>query len=145
MPKFEYLNIEEFRRLCFDFAQAQLSLNEPIPAYETADEEEVESILEQPKQTFDKKPLYKTLEDKAAILFYLFIKNHVFENGNKRVALVAIIVFLAVNGKWLKTDSRKVYLLALDVAKSKPEEKDEVMEMITNFIRKNITDTKPEK
>ena len=71
--KISYLSIEDFRRLCYEFAQAQLSFNEPIPNFESANEEEIKSILLQPKQTFDKKPLYKTLEDKAAILFYLFI------------------------------------------------------------------------
>ncbi|MBU2595288.1 hypothetical protein KJ713_00420, partial [Patescibacteria group bacterium] len=65
MKRIVYLDIENFRRLCYDFAQAQLSFNEPIPNYESAFEEEVESILLQPRQTFDNKFLYSTFEEKA--------------------------------------------------------------------------------
>ncbi len=135
--KIIYLNIEDFRRLCYEFAQAQLSFKEPIPNFESASEEAVKSILLQPKQTFDKKPLYKTLEDKAAILFYLFIKNHPFENGNKRVALVTLFVFLALNNKWLKASPKEIYLFALEVAKSKSEEKSKTIEKIKKFISDN--------
>lgn len=137
--KIVYLEIEDFRRLCYEFAQAQLSFNEPIPNFESASEEAVKSILLQPKQTFDKKPLYKTLEDKAAIIFYLFIKNHPFENGNKRVALVTLFVFLALNNRRLKTSPKEIYLFALGVAKSKAEEKNEIIEKIKKFVSDNCS------
>jgi len=56
----------------------------------------------------DKKLLYHGLIGKAAILFYLLIKNHPFKNGNKRIAITTVLVFLSINKKWLKVDEKRI-------------------------------------
>jgi death-on-curing protein len=50
------------------------------------------------------KRLYPTLVATAAILFYLMIKNHPFQNGNKRIAITTLLTFLYNNNKWLRAD-----------------------------------------
>ena len=52
-------------------------------------------------QSFSGKDLYPTLATKASILFYLMIKNHPFQNGNKRIAITTLLTFLYENGKWI--------------------------------------------
>jgi len=48
-------------------------------------------------QTFDKKELYPSIEEKASMLLYLAIKNHSFVDGNKRIAAALFLMYLARN------------------------------------------------
>lgn len=114
--------------------------NEPIPDFETRFPEKLESCIETPFQTFDRKSLYKGLVGKSSILFYLMVKNHPFQNGNKRVAVTTLLFFLIQNGKWLSTSHEGIYKFACEVAESKPEERSNIMNLINSFIEKNIED-----
>ena len=58
----------------------------------------LESAIFQPRQTFNGRFLYRTVFDKAAVLLYSRIKDHPFVDGNKRMALTAVTVFLTLNG-----------------------------------------------
>jgi len=66
------------------------------------------------------------------------IKNHPFQNGNKRIAVTSLLVFLYLNKKWLKVDPVQLYNFAKWVAQSPPELRDEVLLAINKFINKNI-------
>lgn len=60
---------------------------------------------------------YSSIEEKAAALFHSLIKNHAFHNGNKRTALVSIIVFLDRNGRLLlSVDDQTVFDFVVSVA-----------------------------
>ena len=62
------------------------------------DEKLLDMSVNAPFQTFDGFDLYPTLIDKAAHLTYSLIKNHPFLDGNKRVGVTVMIIFLKVNG-----------------------------------------------
>ena len=68
---------------------------------------------------------------------YLMIKNHPFENGNKRIAVCTLFVFLAINGKWVDILNESLYRFAVWVAESMPEMKDGTVLAIKDFIVKN--------
>ena len=57
----------------------------------------LESALSQPQQTYSGRFLYRTVFDKATVLLCSMIKNHPFLDGNKRMALTTMIVFLTLN------------------------------------------------
>ena len=57
----------------------------------------LESAVNNPFQTFGGEDLYKTIFDKAAQLAYGLVKNHGFVDGNKRVAVHAMLVYLLIN------------------------------------------------
>ena len=57
----------------------------------------LESAVNNPFQTFGGEDLYKTIFDKAAQLAYGLAKNHGFVDGNKRVAIHAVLVYLLIN------------------------------------------------
>ena len=57
----------------------------------------LESAVNNPFQTFGGEDLYKTIFDKAAQLAYGLAKNHGFVDGNKRVAIHAMLVHLLIN------------------------------------------------
>lgn len=100
----------------------------------------LESVIKNLYQTFGGRELYKTLEEKAAHLLYLIIKDHPFIDGNKRVASFLFVYFLNRNRYLLKkSGERKIndnalVALALLVAISQPKEKDVIIKIIMNLL-----------
>lgn len=132
------ISVADVEYLAFRLAGAHLSFNEPIPDFSTRYPHVLESCLVTPFQAFSGKDLYPSLVAKASILFYLMIKNHPFHNGNKRIAITTVLVFLHRNGKWLGVDPHQLYLFTKWVAQSPPEVKDQVVDAIQAFIRKHV-------
>lgn len=129
------LTINEIKYLAHRLAVNTMDYNEPIPEFETRYPNVLESCVATPFQKFDRKSLYKGIEGKGAILFYLLIKNHPFQNGNKRIAVTSLLVFLYKNDKWLKVDNIELYNLAVWVAQSSPLAREQVIIFISKFIK----------
>ena len=139
MPKINKITIDEIKYIAHELAVKTMNWDEPIPAFETRFPNALESCVAAPFMKFDKKYLYKGLVGKAAILFYLLIKNHPFQNGNKRMAVTSLFVFLYIkNNKWLKVDTNVLYRTAVWVAESPAEAKDEVVEYLIKFTKKHL-------
>ncbi len=66
--------------------------------------------------------------------FYLMIKNHPFQNGNKRIATTTLMVFLFLNKKWIKVDTQELYNFTVWSAQSPAKLKNEVAKAIEKFI-----------
>lgn len=58
----------------------------------------LDSALNVPFQSFDCEDFYKTIQAKAARLGFSLIHNHPFIDGNKRIGILSMIVFLEMNG-----------------------------------------------
>ena len=110
------LTVEAIKYLAHRLATDTMTWDESIPPFETRYPNVLESCLQTPFQKFGKKFLYPGLKSKAAILFYLLIKNHPFQNGNKRIAVTTLFVFLSINKKWIKVDNQELYNFAVWVA-----------------------------
>ena len=90
-------------------------------------------------QSFDGKDLYPTTEEKAANFLYLIIKNHVFIDGNKRIAATLFIYFLEFynilyneNGQVI--DNNTLVAITLLIAESNPKEKNILTDLVMNFL-----------
>jgi len=101
--------------------------------------------LENIYQTFDKKELYPSIEEKAAHLLYFIVKNHSFTDGNKRIAAFLFVWFLELN-KLLYTDSgsrrlddNALVALTLMIAESNPADKDMMIKVVVNLISPQST------
>lgn len=136
------ITIKGVEKLAFKLAQEHLEFDQPIPDYVTREPGILESCLAAPFQTFAKRDLYPTLLDKAAILFYLMVKDHPFQNGNKRIALTTVLVFLYYNDKWLGTANEDIYRFAVWVAESDRGVKKSVVSAIKEFLQKNLVSLK---
>ncbi len=79
----------------------------------------LESALAQPKMTFDGKYVHKTLFDKTAAYGFHVCKNHPFVDGNKRVALVLMDIFLQKNGWEIISPEEEVYRMMMSLAAGK--------------------------
>ncbi len=136
------LTVKEVEYIAFRLAKELMNWNEPIPDFGTRFPNVLESCLAVPFQTFYAKPLYRGLIGKAAILFYLLIKNHPFENGNKRIAVMTLLVFLSKNRKWLTVPNDTLYKIAVRVAQSDPKLKDKQVNALKGFIKTNMVNLK---
>ncbi|MBM3255888.1 MAG: type II toxin-antitoxin system death-on-curing family toxin [Candidatus Moranbacteria bacterium] len=132
--KIKPLTIFEIKHVTHILAREMMRWDEPIPDFNSRFPGILESCVAVPFQTFGKKLLYQGLLGKASILFYLMIKNHPFENGNKRIAMTTLFYFLYKNKKWVKVDNRELYNFAKWVAESNPKLKDETVAAIKKFI-----------
>lgn len=139
------LTIEQVEFGAHKLAQELLSFNEPIPDFDTRYPNILESCLLTPFGSFGGKDLYAGLENKAAILFYLMVKNHPFQNGNKRIAVMSLLLFLHQNNRWLYVDNREFYNFAVWVASSPAELKDQTVDAVIAFIKKHQGSLKPKK
>jgi len=138
MSKVKSIFLNEVEYIAHRLAKEILRFNEPIPDFSTRFPNILESCLAMPFQSFFKKSLYPDLISKASILFYLMIKNHPFQNGNKRVAITTLLVFLFKNKKWILTDVKNLYDFTMWIAQSPPELKEETILAIKKFLKKHI-------
>ena len=80
------------------------------------DENLLESAIEAPYQSFNGEELYSSIHAKAARLCYGLVKNHAMIDGNKRVGVHAMLVFLALNGQELQYTQSELSSIILEVA-----------------------------
>ena len=101
-----------------------------------------ESSIRQIYQTFDGKPLYPSIEQKAAELLYLIVKNHAFADGNKRIAAACFLYFLEKNHILFREsgipviDNKALATLTLLIAVSTPSEKDTILQVILSVLNR---------
>lgn len=101
------------------------------------------SSIGQIYQTFGGEDLYPSVEEKAAMLLYLVVKNHSFSDGNKRIAAMLFLWFMEKNGILYGLDGHKriadntLVALTLMIAESRTEEKDVMVKVVVNLINKD--------
>ncbi len=126
--------------MALKLAQELMLFTEPIPEFSTRFPNILESCLLTPFQSFSGRSPYQDLVSKASILFYLMIKNHPFQNGNKRIAMTTLFVFLQKNGKWISVDTQELYNFTMWIAQSPPGAKEETVKATEKFLRRHLID-----
>ena len=138
--KIKPIKIAEVEYTAFKLAEEFMTYDEPIPGFGSRFPNILESCLITPFGQFSKKDLYRGLVGKTSILFYLLIKNHPFQNGNKRIAVMTILVFLAKNGKWLSISNDGLYKFAVRIAGGDSKLKNTDIKNIKSFFEETIVD-----
>ncbi len=137
---------ETFRATYSSAKEALQTLKEKFGASELFGREKDESFrstMGAIYQTFNGKDLYPSVEEKAANLLYLTVKNHSFSDGNKRIAAFLFLWFLEKNGILYREDGSRLLdnntlvALTLMIAQSRTEEKDIMTKVVVNLINKN--------
>lgn len=134
----KYLSFEDISYSYHIFQEASDKMEEPIPGWEEVHVSEIENLIQLPKAVFAEKELYPTLEEKASILFYKINKGHIFPNGNKRLSVLFLLLFLFINGKKLEATPDDLRDRALWLAQSAPDHFDEVKEDIRVWLTEHI-------
>ena len=127
--------MEAINRLKPKFGGSALFANEKDDSFK--------SSIGQIYQTFGGEELYPSVEEKAATLLYLVVKNHSFSDGNKRIAAMLFLWFMDRNRVLYAADGHKriadntLVALTLMIAESRPEEKDIIIKLVVNLINQN--------
>lgn len=136
---------EKFRATYDNAMQALQMLKEQFGASELFAREKdssFRSTMGAIYQTFGGKDLYPSVEEKAANLLYLTVKNHSFSDGNKRIAAFLFLWFMEKNGILYREDGSRLIdnntlvALTLMIAESRTEEKDVMTKVVVNLINK---------
>lgn len=102
-----------------------------------------QSSVAQIAKGFGSADFYPTLEEKAAMLLYLVVKNHSFVDGNKRIAAACFLKFLQQNNMLFNTQNEPIISndtlasLTLFIASSKPEEMETIKRLVISVLNRN--------
>ena len=137
-PKGSISNEKITYKNCIDIIKT-LKFHEKSDIFAMERDKGLESIINNIYQTFDGKDVYESIEEKAANFLYTCVKNHVFIDGNKRIAATLFIYFLQfydilyVNDEAI-IDNNTLASLTLLIAESNPKEKELLIQLIMNFL-----------
>lgn len=117
-----------------EFKDNLLAIGEATVLFGNERNQQLQSILANLDQTMFGEELYKSVEEKAANLLYMVIKDHPFSDGNKRIGSFLFVLYLQLNK--LNTNINNIGLtsLALLVAESDPIQKDLIVRLIINLL-----------
>ena len=136
---------EQFRATYENAMEAISALKEKFGGsqwFANEKDDSFKSSIGQIYQTFGGEDLYPSVEEKAAMLLYLVVKNHSFSDGNKRIAAMLFLWFLNNNHVLYAEDGHKriadntLVALTLMIAESRTEEKDVMVKVVVNLINK---------
>ena len=135
-----HLTYSETKNVISELKKELIKKGEATELFGNEKANELESIIANLYQTFGGVELYPSIEDKATHLLYLIIKDHPFNDGNKRTASFMFIYFLDKCDYLHKTNGEKkinenaLTTLTLLVASSDPKEKDLLVKLIKHLI-----------
>ncbi len=89
------------------------------------------SALAQPESGFGEEYFHKNIYEMAAAYLFHLVKNHAFNDGNKRIAAVTAAVFLQINGYVVIADEDEFEKLVMAASGKAPKE------MIAEFFKRN--------
>ena len=117
----------------------KLRFNQESSLFAVERDRGLESIIGNIYQSFAGQDIYKSIEEKGANFLYLIVKNHVFADGNKRIAATLFIYFLNFYGILYKDgkqtiDNNTLAALTLLIAESNPKEKEVIIDLVMNFL-----------
>lgn len=117
----------------------KIRFNEESTLFALERDRGLESIIGNIYQSFEGQDIYKSIEEKATNFLYLIVKNHVFADGNKRIAATLFIYFLNFYGILYRDgkqtiDNNTLTALTLLIAESNPKEKEVIIDLVMNFF-----------
>ena len=123
-----------------EFKKELIQKGEASQIFATQKAGEFEGILKNIYQTFGGCELLPTAQEKAANLIYYIIKDHPFNDGNKRIGAFMFILFLSKSGLLYKNNgepkisNNTLAALALLIAQSDPNQKEMIVNLTTNLL-----------
>ena len=134
------LKYEEAINVISEIKKDLITKKEASDFFGRENSDKFKGILGNIYQTFDRKELYPSLEEKSAHLLYFIIKDHPFVDGNKRIASFLFVYYLDKNDFLYRSTGEKkinnntLTALAILIAISDPSEKDKLIKIITNLL-----------
>ena len=105
------------------------------PGYAVRDYGLLEAALARPRATAFGKDAYPDLDAKTAALLHSIARNHALIDGNKRLALAAVIAFHGLNGRRLTLTNDEAYNLVMNVAAGEIDSADAIAAVLQHATR----------
>lgn len=131
-----YISEEILENICHSLACELFQDEEPMGLYKDHDQAKLDASLSLPRQAVFGRELYPDIFKKAAILFYAINRNHAFGNGNKRLSVAVLIVFLYINDLLLNVSQKEMRDKALEIAQTK-QTVEKVVDEVSEWIKNN--------
>jgi death on curing protein len=131
-----YLDETALKEVAHEMACRLFQEKEPMGLFDDHDPAKLDSCINLPKQSVFGQEMYPGVYRKAAITFYAFNRNHAFRNGNKRMSVAALVVFLFINDKALTVSTKEMREKALWLAQVEARIED-VVDELTTWVQKN--------
>ncbi|WP_139958576.1 virulence protein RhuM/Fic/DOC family protein [Flavicella sediminum] len=134
----EYPTLEEYQQII-----KQMLTEFDSDVFGKEKDQSFQSSVAQIAKGFGTDDFYTTLEEKAAMLLYLVVKNHSFVDGNKRIAAACFLKFLQHNNMLFNKQKQPIISndtlasLTLLIASSKPEEMETVKRLVISVLNRN--------
>lgn len=134
------LEYQEVKKIIERIKKELIDKKEASDLFGQENSDKFKAILGNIYQTFGQKELYPSLEEKAAHLLYLTIKDHPFVDGNKRIASFLFVYYLDKNNFLYRLNGEKkindnaLTSLSLLIAISQPDEKEKLIKIVTNLL-----------
>jgi len=140
------LSYDEVKKVLKELKSNLIAKNEATNLFANEKADELKGIIGNLYQTFGGVELYPSIEDKASHLLYFIIKDHPFNDGNKRSASFLFIYFLDKceylykNSGEKKINDNALTALTLLVASGNPKEKELIIKLIKHLIFEGNSD-----
>ena len=131
----KYLDAEDIAVIYGILETRFKKIGEPIPSFALVNKAEIENLVALPQTKFYQEEQYNTFEAKAVILFYKINKGHIFPNGNKRMSIACLLVFLAINDYDCDLTEDELTEKAIWLAKSDAAEFERVKKDLETWIQ----------
>jgi prophage maintenance system killer protein len=133
-----YPSLEDYQKLIY-----QMLAEFDSDVFGKEKDNSFQSSVAQITKGFEASDFYPTLEEKAAMLLYLIVKNHSFVDGNKRIAAACFLKFLQQNRMLFNSQQHPIISndtlasLTLFIASSKPKEMETVKRLVISVLNRN--------
>lgn len=94
----------------------------------------LEAAVARPATSVGGADAYPTIVEKAAALVHSAVRNHALVDGNKRVGLMLLVVFLGVNGRRLTATNDQAYALIVSIAEGHLDAVSEIARALSDFV-----------
>ncbi len=138
MAAIHYISLKLLEEVCHRLAVDLFDKErEPIATFAAGDLGKLDSSLNAPRAGFGEYEQYPTLQEKGAVLAYALIKNHPFPNGNKRIAVTTLMVFLRINSMRLAVSQETLVRFARRIARSDAADREHVLRNATRWVARH--------
>ncbi|WP_416394267.1 MULTISPECIES: type II toxin-antitoxin system death-on-curing family toxin [unclassified Curtobacterium] len=94
----------------------------------------LEAAVARPATSVGGTDAYPTIVEKAAALVHSAVRNHALVDGNKRVGLMLLVVFLGMNGRRLTATNDQAYDFIIAVAEGRLDAMPEIARVLSELV-----------
>lgn len=133
------LLLNDVTHVAYALAVKYMQYDQPIAEFDLIRHEvdigKLESAIRAPFQTSGKKYLIPNFYMRAGALFFYLSKAHALVNGNKRLAVTSLMVFMRKNGKWIRMPKEKLLDLSVMIASTDMRHKNNLIDAVGKIIK----------